>query len=141
MDHSAMDHDHSTMTMLHEHAGVCNSKSGMNMIMFMDGFHSIIFRGSASPYCINLFFSSWTLDSRLKVILGMIGLFLMAIGAEGLSVVRKKTRKKSRIVALHALQAFTGYLLMLGGMTFVIELLFSICLGLATGYYIFHTRR
>ena len=136
-----MDHDHSTMTMLHQDAGVCNSKSGMNMIMFMDGFHSIIFHGSSSPYCINLFFSSWTLDSRPKILLAMIVLFFMAIGAEGLSVVRKKTRKKSRIIALHALQTFTGYLLMLGGMTFVIELLFSVCLGLAIGYYMFHTRR
>jgi solute carrier family 31 (copper transporter), member 1 len=41
------------------------------------------------------------------------------------------------ITILHGIQAFLGYILMLATMTFSLELLFSVVLGLSTGYAIF----
>lgn len=41
------------------------------------------------------------------------------------------------ITVLHGIQAFLGYILMLATMTFSLELLFSVVLGLSTGYAIF----
>ena len=41
------------------------------------------------------------------------------------------------ITLLHGIQAFLGYILMLATMTFSLELLFSVVLGLSTGYAIF----
>lgn len=125
---------------------ICDS-TGMNMVMYMDGFHSIIFGGSSS--CINLFFPSWTLDSKLKVFLAMSGLFLLGVCTEGVSALRLRFfsdmqpghRKKAMIVCFHGLQAFLGYSLMLGAMTFSIELLLSVCSGLAVGYFFFFAKK
>jgi len=144
MDHSSMHHstmEHASSSHFHEDSSVqiCD-RSSMNMVMFMDGFHSVIF-GDSSNSCVNLLFSSWTLDTRLKVYLAMGGLFLLGVGTEALSFMRKKLRHRKYIVFIHPLQALLGYLMMLGGMTFVIELLFSICSGLAYGYYYFQVRR
>jgi len=129
--------------------------SGMNMTMFMDGFHSIIidgFSSNSSPKpCINLFFSSWTITSKSQLLLAMLGLFILGTITESLSVARLtfagntnhdivSVRRKTAIVCIHGLQAFLGYFLMLGAMTFSIELLFSVCMGLASGYFFFSVR-
>ena len=121
----------------------------MGMVMFMDGFHWALKRGNQ---CINLYFPSWTLDSKGKVIGAMIGVLLLAIVTEGISKYRhtlsqkaKKTyylSQEAKILrltqtTLHGFHAFTGYILMLATMTFALELLLSVIVGLVIGYAIF----
>ena len=166
MDHSMMDHSNMGHTMnmnpnsmnlsqMQQNSNYICDPSKMNMIMYMDGFHSILFSAKDSKQsCINLFFSSWTLDTTWKVLFAMVTLFILAFGMEGLSATRLNffsssnidalgftTRKKSMLIVLfHALQAFLGYMLMLGAMTFSLELLLSVCFGLAAGYYHFFAK-
>ena len=121
--------------------------------MYMDGFRRTYNRGHP---CLNLFFPEWTLDSRAKFTWAIIVVFLLSIGAEAMSRVRRNvvlsarmahrsddrsswnpTKLRFLVTILHGLQALLGYCLMLATMTFSVELFFSVVFGLATGYAIF----
>lgn len=95
--------------------------------------------------CLNLYFPSWTLDTREKFWIAMLGIFLLSIATEGLSKTRSLLSKRLKggikrwtITLLHGLQALVGYILMLATMTFSVELLFCVILGLGTGFAIFY---
>lgn len=117
------------------------------MVMYMDGF-SWSLKGGES--CINLYFGSWTLDTRGKFFLGMVGVVLLGFFTEFVSRLRHDLAKKAKGSAnedhfkysllqtgLHGLHALSGYLLMLATMTFSCELMLSVIAGLMTGYYHF----
>jgi hypothetical protein len=113
--------------------------------------------------CLNLLFSSWTLDSRWKFIFATVGVFVFAVLVEGFSKLRffvvqtvKQSTGSSRarhrrpvlserqrlflracIPLFHGMQALAGYMLMLISMTFSLELLLAVVFGLTTGYAIF----
>jgi hypothetical protein len=113
--------------------------------------------------CLNLLFSTWTLDTRWKFIFATLGVFVFAILVEGFSklrffvvhTVKQNTginnRARNRAVLsdrqrwvlracipiFHGVQALAGYTLMLISMTFSLELLLAVVLGLTTGYAIF----
>lgn len=108
------------------------------------GFH-LSLKGGQS--CLNLFFSSWTLDTRGKFVGAMFGVIFLAVLTEGISKLRflaqvnlssSRHRRLWIITFLHGLQAFVGYLLMLATMTFSIELFFCVLVGLGSGYAIFY---
>jgi hypothetical protein len=120
-----------------------------NKIRYMDGFRWALKGGQP---CINLYFASWQLNVAYKMILAMIGILLLAVGTEAISKYRhtlstraKTTPAHSRAaqtlrttqMGLHGLQALTGYILMLATMTFALELLCSVILGLVIGYAVF----
>mmetsp|Transcript_13917 Transcript_13917/g.21704 ORF Transcript_13917/g.21704 Transcript_13917/m.21704 type:complete len:327 (-) Transcript_13917:67-1047(-) len=120
------------------------------MIMYMDGFRWSL--ADNSP-CLNLFFPGWTLDTSGKFAGAVLGVLALAVVTEGVSKVRyviqrrfRQARRTSRrsplqhrcaIASLHTLQALLGYVLMLVTMTFSLELLFTVILGLGVGYFLF----
>ena len=121
--------------------------------MYMEGFK---FTMANEEPCLNLFFADWTLNSSTKFYAAMVGCFFLAIFVEGLSALRyrivrsvKQAHRRGdqqqsstqglRLVVsvLHGLQGLVGYLLMLSIMTFSVELLLSVAVGLAVGYGLF----
>jgi Ctr copper transporter family len=56
------------------------------------------------------------------------------------SLYNRRVVLRYSIPLLHGLQAFSGYILMLVTMTYSIELLLCVVLGLTLGYYIFFVR-
>jgi len=77
----------------------------------------------------------------------MIGIIMLAVLTEGLSKLRFKLqrsfkghpqRKRWAITGMHGLQALFGYILMLATMTFSVELLLCVIVGLGIGYAAFY---
>ena len=125
----------------------CNANMGM--VMFMDGFRWAL-KGGGS--CLNLYFPGWTLDSRGKIIASMIGVLVLAILTEAISKYRHRLSQRAKKTyfqspeaktlrltqtSLHGLHALTGYVLMLATMTFSLELMLCVIIGLVIGYAIF----
>lgn len=117
------------------------------MIMYMDGFR---FSMAGRQPCLNLYFPSWTLDTRFKFLLALIFVFALAFSAEAISKYRHNLSKRPTsqnyqerrtrqmiISGLHGFQALLGYIVMLATMTFSLEILLSVVLGLSAGYYYF----
>lgn len=130
------------------------------MIMYMDGFR---FAMTGNQPCLNLYFPSWTLDTRWKFIAALICVFSLSFATEAISKFRQNLSKRrinnnNNIVAaagreqqqhlyqarrtrqmiisgLHGVQALLGYVVMLATMTFSVEILLSVVLGLSSGYY------
>lgn len=113
----------------------------------MEGFQWALKEESS---CINLFLASWTLNTRFKFIIGMLGVVLLGVATEGVSRLRHDLSNKARgsnqdehfkftlmQTGLHGLHAFTGYMLMLATMTFAWEMMLSVVIGLTIGYYYF----
>ena len=127
----------------------------------MDGFQFTL--KQQSP-CLNFYFPSWTLDTRQKFLGAMLAVIVMGIVTEALGRLRhdvnKKARKRSLVAAnasaanrqhhyryLHRLwylqtllqgaNAFMAYILMLATMTFSLEILGCVILGLMIGYFVF----
>lgn len=146
MDHSSMEMDGTDMT---SEAAVDSSFCNpyMAMTMYMDGFRWSL---TGDGGCINLFFASWTLDTRGKFVGAMFGVILLGICTEGISRLRRALANRARKSAteehlrytlqqtgLHGLHALSGYMLMLVTMTFSGELFFSVIVGLMIGFYCF----
>ena len=113
----------------------------------MDGFR---FAMVGNQPCLNLYFPSWTLDTRSKFVGSLILVFLLSFATEGISKFRhtlssrpvlgrerrhSKRIRQVQISALHGVQALLGYVVMLATMTFSVEILLSVVLGLSSGYY------
>jgi Ctr copper transporter family len=116
------------------------------------GFH-LSMRGGHR--CLSLLLPSWTLDSRGKFLCACGGVVAFAVAVEGLTKLRyyqqqqqqlqQQRRSSSSLLVmlvplLHGLQALAGYLLMLIAMTYSVELLLSVMIGLALGYQFFFYR-
>ena len=118
--------------------------------MYMEGFKFTL--ANNDEPCLNLFFPDWTLDTPDKFYAAVGAVFLLAIAVEGISALRYKIVRSVKgvhrraapsqalrlvVTVLHGLQGLLGYLLMLSIMTFSVELLFAVVLGLAVGYGVF----
>ena len=130
-----------------EHAVVSDMPSdefcmgGMNMDMFMRGFQRT-FSSSPKP-CLVYYFQSWVLSDEGKFKGAMVYSFLLGLLTQGLTVMRAIVvvhvpRKKYILVGIYVLQMFMGYILMFVAMTYSVELLLSVVMGLAFGYFVFH---
>uniref|UniRef100_A0A7S1UT88 Copper transport protein n=1 Tax=Grammatophora oceanica TaxID=210454 RepID=A0A7S1UT88_9STRA len=153
--HTGMEMNHTNVThmVMSDESPFCSSggsmhglgmSSGGGMIMYMDGFR-IALKGNQP--CLNLFFPSWTLDTKGKFIGALIGILFLAIATEAVSHVRflATNRLKGRgaikrwtLTVLHGFQALLGYTLMLATMTFSVEMLLCVVLGLGIGYSLFY---
>ena len=160
-DHTGM--NHIIMTTSNNGTSFCKGDmgGGGGMIMYMDGFH---FGLAGGQPCLNLFVASWTLDSRTKYVGAILAVFGLAVLVEGSSKLRQVLVKRSRdyvfrqsshrpyhfskntaltlwrlvgVPGIHALQALLGYILMLATMTFAVELLLAVVLGLGVGHAMF----
>jgi uncharacterized membrane protein (Fun14 family) len=113
----------------------------------MGGFQWVL-KGEST--CINLYFPGWTLNSAGKVVAAMIGVIGLAIATEAISKFRHNLSKKAKTAGaeerkkismmqtgLHGVHALTGYILMLATMTYALELLSCVILGLVIGYAAF----
>ena len=122
-------------------------RGNLGTVMYMDSFHWS-FKGGFP--CINLFFASWTLDTKVKFLLGMLGVICFAMSVEGVSRLRRvvahraqksapeeRSRYSLYQTSLHGLHALSGYLLMLVTMTYSWELLLSVIVGLMIGFFLF----
>ena len=115
----------------------------------MDGFRWALKGGQP---CINLYFPGWTLNTTTKFVAAMIGVIILAILAEAISKFRHNLSKRAKIsnvtkaearkfrltqTGLHGIHALTGYSLMLAAMTFALEFMVCVIMGLVIGYAIF----
>ena len=116
----------------------CN---GMSMIMAMGGFQWSLF---SKGDCITYFAPNWKLNSAGKFQGAMVYSFLLAMLTEGITSfqawIRRFLKGKLRKVVmaiLYAVQQWLGYIIMLVAMTYSLELLGCILLGLMTGRWLF----
>ncbi|KAG7354932.1 Ctr copper transporter family protein [Nitzschia inconspicua] len=157
--HDIMDHMHYIHDQQHDHdniEGVMGEVrnegnefcQGMGMIMYMDGFQWTLKRQSS---CLNFYFPTWTLDSQTKFVMAMLCVILMGIFTEAIGRIRHDVNKKARRTSstrqlnrlwylqtvLQGANALMAYVLMLATMTYSLEILGCVVLGLMIGYFIF----
>eukprot|EP01038_Epipyxis_sp_PR26KG_P011858 gene11858-15868_t len=118
---------------------------GGGTAMFMQGFTSIATSQTGTTECVNLLFTSWTLNDRWKLALACIGVLFLGIAIQCITHYRFTISKWKRsynrsilIVFFHGLQTTLSYMLMLVAMTYSSELFAMVCLGLSIGYALFN---
>jgi hypothetical protein len=142
-NHHQNHHDHATTLIdsKHDNKTVCSR----SMSMYMDGFH---FWSESSCMCFLM--KSWTISTRAQLYGVMCIVFALSLLLEWTSHWRRKLSSKERsvgrersthaehtILFIYVIQALLGYLLMLVVMSFSVEWMFAIVLGLAVGNVIF----
>jgi len=151
-----MNHDHqetnfSEYVEVNESNPFCSTRMGGGMTMYMDGFRFTL-SGNPDAPCINLLFPQWTLHSRGRFFIAMMGVLFFGIAIEGIAMLRARYLTKVKLMEgemressvrvqlvmtlFHGLQACMGYILMLATMTYSIELFTCTLLGLSVGYFI-----
>jgi hypothetical protein len=127
-----------------QNANLLGDEMNGGMIMYMDGFRFSLSSSAMNP-CLNLYFPSWTLNTRSKFLWAMFGIVMLSIFTEGVSKLRSVlsrrltgTAKRWIMALIHGVQALVGYILMLAAMTFSVELLACIIFGLGTGFAMFY---
>ncbi|MGK3743869.1 MAG: hypothetical protein ACI8RD_010248 [Bacillariaceae sp.] len=127
----------------------------------MEGFQWTLKRKSS---CLNFYFPSWKLDTIHKFIAAMLCVFIMAILTEGIARLKydishkakKQSTRRRRSLAgasnynynnnnklwyiqtfLQGMNALFAYILMLVIMTYSLELLCCVIMGLMVGYFVF----
>jgi Ctr copper transporter family len=116
----------------------------------MDGFQWTLKRQSS---CLNFFFPSWTLNSTTKFVGAMICVIVLGVITEAIGRLRHEVNKKAhrrtttsvrqwnRLWYLQTLlqgaNALMAYILMLATMTYSLEILSCVVLGLMIGYFVF----
>ena len=138
---------------------------GMGMVMYMEGFQWSLLKTDTPHSCLNFYFPSWTLDTRTKFIGAMICIIIMGIVTEGIGRLKHDITKKARKISatsssarsttntntrtiqtrrlwyiqtlLQGCSVFMAYVLMLIVMTYSLEMLCCVILGLVIGYFIF----
>jgi hypothetical protein len=114
----------------------------------MDGFQWTLKRQST---CLNFYFPSWTLNSTTKFVAAMICVIVLGVITEAIGRLRHEVNKKARRTTstrqwnrlwyfqtmLQGANALMAYILMLATMTYSLEILGCVILGLMIGYFIF----
>jgi hypothetical protein len=161
MHHS--NHDHASMMAMGDasqggHLLLCSSSENMGgMVMYMEGFQWTL-KGEGS--CLNFFFASWKLDTYSKFFIAMVCVVSMGIATEGINrwkhnvAQSAKSRTTTRTdlcsrnsdnnnyaamqhTCLQGLSILSAYLLMLVVMTYSLEFLSCVIVGLMIGHYVF----
>lgn len=129
---------------------------------YMDGFQ---WAWMGESGCLSFYFPSWQLDTRHKFVLACFVVFAMGVWCEAVSRWRHDLSQKTRRAAaaarngnqgsggasqrrqatrlwylqilLHGVSGLSAYVLMLATMTYSLEFLCAIILGLMTGYFVF----
>ena len=113
--------------------------------MYMDGFQ-FVFLGGPS-LCLNFLMPSFVMDTPLKFLLGCGSAFLIALSVEGLSLLRRRLRKMWRggimkstlpVTVVYGMQALVAYVLMCLAMSYSLELMICLTLGLCVGHALFN---
>ena len=132
----------------HQHTNM--HQMPMSSIMYMDGFHFTYFSPSPNQPCLNLFLSSWTLDTPEKFIIATFGVFSLGVLTEGVgSYVRHRRFRPPAPhtfsgyinAVVHIFQALLAYVDMLVVMTLSIELFLSLLAGFGLGFFVFSNIR
>jgi hypothetical protein len=120
---------------------------GKGTSMIMTGFESQL--SSKDPLCINLLFSDWTLDNSIKFTFACLGVLVLGLFIQYLTVLKMKTRNltiittefQRRIIRmlLYGIQIVCTYFIMLVTMTYSVELFIMVAIGLTSGYAFFHS--
>lgn len=115
--------------------------NGMATDMFMQGFVSILF-GSADNGCLAFFFGSLVIDSYFKFFLAFLAYVAIGMSSEALIYFRRKQARRATASRAWALAAYAGnvsvgYLVMLGAMTYALEIFAAVILGLTLGHAMF----
>jgi hypothetical protein len=121
---------------------------GSGTSMLMDGFTMMAFSNRGSVPCINLLFTSWTMDTNLKFAFGCVGVFLISVTVQWMTMFRQKIKKGKTKTSVYANSVFTvlvygiqvvlSYFIMLAAMTYSVELFTMVCVGLTVGYAAFN---
>ncbi|GMH68339.1 hypothetical protein TrST_g1651 [Triparma strigata] len=118
--------------------------SGDGTDMFMDGYQ---FALTGNSQCLNFLVPSFTLNSGMKFSLALVLSFALGVGVEALATFRRSVFRTSRLkgtnsrkllTVLHGSQALLGYLLMCLAMSYSVEVLGSVVVGLMTGHWFFN---
>ncbi|GMH65937.1 hypothetical protein TL16_g04317 [Triparma laevis f. inornata] len=118
--------------------------SGGGTDMFMDGYQFVL---TGNSQCLNFLFPSFTLDSGTKFTLALALSFLLGVGVEALVSFRRGVFRRARnkgikskglLTLLHGTQAFLGYILMCLAMSYSVEVLGSVVIGLMAGHWFFN---
>jgi Ctr copper transporter family len=156
-DEEQQEHDshshHAAATSYSNGTSFCRN-DGMNMAMYMDGWHWST-TSSSSLDCLSYLVPSWHLDTRWKFHGALLYTFGLAVLLSAVSSVRvgvvasnstvandtsprndaaNKSSSLLLLLFLYAMQALLGYALMLVVMTYSIELLLAVIAGLVTGH-------
>lgn len=118
---------------------------GSGTTMSMTGFFSLATDKKGSTPCVNLLFEEWTLDDETKFAFGCLGVVLLGVFIQYLtllrgytkSIVNESVRRLVRIFVF-GVQVVLSYFLMLVAMTYSVELFCMVCVGLTLGYGLFH---
>ena len=145
-----------------------SSGGGGGMIMYMDGMYTALyafdcrhihllstllsslgFRLSlkGGQPCLNLYFESWTLDTRIKFLLAMLFVLLLGIVTEFISKLRFQVSKQpsSSSLQAHAHSPITwfastcGIYINVGNNDFFRRIIRFVLLGLGVGYSLFYS--
>mmetsp|Transcript_534 Transcript_534/g.1270 ORF Transcript_534/g.1270 Transcript_534/m.1270 type:complete len:275 (-) Transcript_534:366-1190(-) len=136
----------------------CDDKGMGGMVMYMEGFHWTLLteeNKKNARSCLNFYFESWKLDTRPKFFAAMLCVVFLGIVTEGIGrwkhevfqqekILRHQQGRRQRLRQLHwmhtclqGLSVLLAYLLMLVVMTYSLELLCCVILGLMIGYFVF----
>eukprot|EP01035_Chromulina_nebulosa_P020945 gene20945-27147_t len=112
--------------------------TGSGTTMFMDGFHSQLLSPVDSVQCINLFFTTWTLDNSVKFAFACIGVLLMGIVWRLMfNLFGPLNNYLDRVRRIGSRSHITlSYSLMLAAMTFSYELFFMVVSGITIGHVV-----
>eukprot|EP00928_Gymnodinium_smaydae_P095850 TRINITY_DN8331_c0_g1_i1.p1 TRINITY_DN8331_c0_g1~~TRINITY_DN8331_c0_g1_i1.p1 ORF type:complete len:707 (-),score=132.57 TRINITY_DN8331_c0_g1_i1:60-2180(-) len=125
--------------------GYCDPYAASDMIM--EGFVTFGLTGNSDVPCVVLFFQGWVLDQWWKLALGAVGVCLLGVAVEFLSILRVPSSGRLGKLAVfmpsafHAVRIALAYTLMLAVMTFAVEIFVAAVLGLGIGHAVFKARK
>jgi Ctr copper transporter family len=158
MDRDSQSHPAAAAAASKNNSSFCQN-DGMNMAMYMDGWHWST-TSSSSLDCLSYLVPSWRLETRWKFNGALLYTFGLAVLLSAVSSVRvgvvvavststvtsnarptlhngaNHGRALLLLLFLYAIQALVGYALMLVVMTYSIELLLAVIAGLVTGHIV-----
>lgn len=122
---------------------------GSGTTMIMEGMKSVIFNKGSDIACTNILFEHLTLNNSYKFGAACVLILIVCIFSQYLTSYRLKLSAESndgsrykywRKIFLYFIHMNLGYLIMLIGMTYVIELFLMVTMGLTVGFAIFNMK-
>ena len=122
---------------------------GSGTTMVMEGMTSILFSKRGETPCINLIFTSLTLNNSFKFFIGCLLVLIVSILSQYITLYRLKLSNEidngNKMsywikILLYFIQMFIGYLIMLITMTYSLELFLMVIIGLTIGFALFNLK-